>query len=47
MDIGDNYVVHFAAFQFEFYSFFIVNTVVFYKTIVQHLCLDYWEISLN
>ena len=31
MVIVDNYVVHFAAFQFEFISFSIVNTVVFYN----------------
>ena len=30
MVIGDNYVVHFAAFQFEF-RFIFVNTVVFYN----------------
>ena len=44
MDIGDNYVVHFAAFQFEFYSFLLLILSSFI-TIVQHLRLDIFELA--
>ena len=43
MVIGDNYVVHFVAFQFEFYLIFLLLILSCSITIVQLLRLDYCE----